>query len=77
MSLCPAQLNRRSLLISGCFTTSCPFAANSGPASCDLTGLIVPGARYSVNATAIKADGKRKSQSTGAPLPTITVPLFP
>lgn len=73
--LCPRYSKRRSLLDGGCVTTSCPFTASA--ASCNLGGVVVQGTYYSVNATAVKADGVRQSQSTGAPLPTITVPLFP
>lgn len=75
MLLCPLAQKRRSLLGGGCVTTSCPF--NGATAACNLAGVVQQGIPYSVNATAIKADGVRKSQSTGAPLPTISIPLFP
>ncbi|PRW45179.1 lactation elevated 1 [Chlorella sorokiniana] len=75
LTLCPAYNKRRSLLDGGCVTTSCPFSGSA--AACNLAGLVEQGLGYSVNATAVKADGVRKSQSTGAPLPIISVPLFP
>lgn len=74
LTLCESQLTRRRLLRSvSCTDVSCPFV--SGVANCDLTGKVEQDIPYSINSTAVKSDGTRKSQ-TGSQS-QYTLPLFP
>jgi hypothetical protein len=70
LSIC-AQPTRRRLLFIGCtpVTTTCAFESTPGGvvAACDLGGLVPQNLALTINATAIKADGVRKSEMGAQP----------
>ena len=76
VELCPAPQPKRRLHQTGCTVVTCTYG-NSGADSCDidLTGKVKQGTPYTINSTAIMADGSRKSL-TGAQ-GSYTVPFFP
>ena len=78
VQFCEIDKRRRSLLNSvQCDSLSCPVNPTTGIASCNLTHFLPQELTVTGNGTAVKADGTRKSQSTPAPLPTFSIPLFP
>ncbi len=77
MAFCVGAGRKRSLLSSlQCETKVMPFGGN-GVATFNLTKFLPQELFFTANGTASKADGVRKSQSTPAPLPSFSIPLFP